>query len=552
MADDNYIELDTTVEVRDLAAREIEMRIVPWNVEIETLQGPEEFVRGAFDDVQADKVLLMGLEHEVHFGIGQSGQVVPTRHPVGKGIALENREDGEYLTAKVSKTARGDEVLALAADGIASGVSVEIKRQVGGTETQLIRGRRKSLHRKVALPGVSLTYQPAYADARVVSVRTQEEPSLSEKETPDPAPEPEPTPEPEPSVQVRSVDTSKFESNMTSLFDRLTDKVNKLEEEARSAFTIPQAEDADPQDDRKIGKWMKVALTMLTGERVHDAEYRTVADMVTSENIGVVPPAYLSELIGVIDRSRPFMASTRRLNTPAAGMSMVVPKITERPTTAVQSSEKTELSSNDTTITTETFNAVTIGGYGDISLQLLKRSDPSFLELYIQLLSEAYAADCETEALRALFDEIGGGITGASSLDPNDLQLGSAYQTSFDAIRRPPDTIWLSTEAVGEFIDAQASTTNMPLYSTIRADATAGGGITGTVSGLRVVHVPALDAHGAFAVVGPSNGFAWAEDGTYTLQVDVPSKAGRDVALVGMLWFAPWYPEAFTAYNVAS
>ena len=333
--------------------------------------------------------------------------------------------------------------------------------------------------------------------------------------------------------------------------DKILDRLEKIEERGRSAFEMPAAPANKP--DVTLGQWTEVALNLLSGGRISDQQFRSVADFITTDNAGIVPDALSSELIGVIDPRRPFMASTRRLATPSSGMSLVVPTLTQRPTTAVQSTEKSELSSQKTTIGTTSFDSVTIGGTGDISLQLLKRADRSFLALYIELLAEALAMDAEDGAVGALITAINdGGPEPATALDPNDLQLGAAYEASFDAIRRGPDTIWLSTGAVSAFLDAKSDGTNAPLYGQLGASFNANSGVGGAIQGLRPVHVPALDDKGAYAVVGPSSGFGWAEDGTYTLQVDNPSKAGRDVSLVSIFWFAPYYPAAFTLFNVAS
>jgi len=550
--DTQELPLDTAdIQVRSLDKRELDIRMLPWNTVIETASGLEEFKRGAFLDTDPKTVFLMGLEHEAHLGMGQSGQPVVTRHPVGKAITLEERDDAMYGTFRVAKTVRGDEVLSLAAEGIVTGASVEWAPLDGGSETRTHNGRRKTVHNRARLTGVSTTYRPAYATAGVVAVRSdhkEDAPVADDKA----AAEATPTTTKEDqtdAVQVRSVMDS-LDQAFGKFAGTITERLGKLEEAARSNFQVPSA--SENKIKATSGEWMQYALRALSGDRIssNDPQFRALEDVVTSDNLGVVPDTFLqSEMIGVIDASRPFLSSTRRLPTPNSGMTMHVPLLETRPEVGLQSEEKAEIASGPIAVTTADFPAITIAGGIDISIQLLKLSDPPFLTLALQLMAEAYARTSERYALQNL---LGSSVDDGNTLDPAAPGLGSAFTTTFGEIRRPPDTIWLSSEAVGAFIDAVSPVTGLPMYSSITANATAGGGITGSVSGLRAVHVPEMGDLGADVIVGPSNGFAWAEAGTFTLQVDVPSRAGRDVAIVGIDWFAPYYPSAFTVYTLSS
>lgn len=562
------IEVDADIQVRDVAKREIDVRLMPWDRSIQTAFGMESFARGAFADTDVSQVRLWGLEHEVHFGVGQDGRPTMTRHPVGKAIGLDDREDGQYATFRVAQTNRADEVLALAAEGIASGVSIEFAEVPGGSTVESVAGRRTKVHRRVRLTGASTTYNPAYGmdpqGSIVLAVRTAEgDTPVSEAPAVAEAPAPVPVSVTDiKDLEVRVGDQIKDAISQArsagsigeDVMQKFLDRLDAMEERSRMSFQIPSKVEQSHPDDFSRGDWLKLVLRTLTGESVGQAELqaRVAADLITSDNLGVVPPAYLAEMIGIIDPSRPFLQSTRKLTTPRSGMQLTVPKIVTRPTTAKQTNEKDELSSGETSIVPVNYNPTTVGGYGDISIQLLKRSDPSYLELYLDLLAEAYAIDADDFAVDALLAETA--VVEGGAIDPSDGPLfGAAWANAAAVSRRlTPDTIWLGTAAAAQFIDAKSDTTNAPLYSNLNGNFLASAGPGGTISGLRPVHVPALDDEAVDLIVGPSRGFAWAEDGTYTLQVDVPAKAGRDVGIVGMLWFAPLYPAAFTSYTLAS
>lgn len=483
--------------------RQITVRLLTWG---EVSEAGDAFEAGSFGDVDPSAIVL------------RQDHADPA---LGRGVSYSDDGVAPTMTFQLDGTSRSTDLLRAIKDGTYRGVSVGVDPLQ--TKGKTLNGRHVTAYARAALREVSATWRPAFLSAAVLATHSMEE--TVDNETP-------------------AVEATAPSPDVTALNDRLT----ALEEFARKeAVNVPEPTDYDGKAQPRS---LKLHTSMLADPEIR----RAIDNIVTGDVPSLVPDATTSEIIGIIDATRPFLASTRRLRTPESGMNLVVPRIVTRPGVGEQMAEKAEVYSDPMSTDAVEFPFRTFAGANDLSIQLIKRSSPSFVELFLELLAEDYAEKTENAAVDALLAhaDINAGTATFAPLS-GDISFGESFINAQAISRRLfPDTLWLSTAAVADMIDAKTDGTNQPMFGSLVLNADANGGISGSVSGLRAVHVPALDDEAVDAIVGPSRGFAWAEDGTYTLSADVPSKAGRDVGIVGMIAYAPWYPGAFTTYTKTS
>jgi HK97 family phage prohead protease len=524
--------------VRDAEKREIEARIVPWNTIISTRDGPEMFSPGCFADTNPEDVVLR-MSHQ--------------DPPAGRGLTIEDRPDGAYMSFRVSRTQKGDEILTLASDGVTRGVSVGFEKLLGGTDQRDIDGYRTSVYTRAMLREVSTTWMPAYPQAQILAVREKEEAPMAEGQ---------PAEDKTTAVDLSAIQsqiTTAFESRdakSTELQERMLDTLAKMEERDRASIVVP-AQTSKPEP--KFYQWLEAALKLRTGEPLNqrELEERELADVLLSDQS--VPTFFRPEITGFLAARRAFLGTTDEVAAPDGVTSIQIPVVTDLPTAGVQSSEKSEVESNALNIQSATVNGVTVAGAVDISYQFIRRGPRTYFDLLRRAMLSALNASAEAEAIAALLNGIsyGSGPTtvtptaGAEPLDPENLNIGDSWLNAMDVVGEAPDTLWVSPAAVVQFIDAKDTGSNRPLYSQITSNIAAGA-VQGSVSSLRFVPVPALADSGVDAIIGPSNQFAWAEDGVFELSADKPAILGRDLAIATYMFFMPLAPAAFTTYTLAS
>lgn len=427
------------------------------------------------------------------------------------GVARNNVDDGTGMrtTVKVSRVPDGDNALVLAADGVLGMFSV------GAEPTQFDFDAEGVLNVHAAdWQHLALLPFGAFTDARVDSVAA----SPPQGDTPMPT---EAVIADAPAVEVAAAAPQPPASIPITTTPRPTQPLTLH----AVASLIAQANRGE-----------------ISGEAVKATIQAALAN-VTTTNVGaVVQPAYRAEINGLIDHGSPFTAALSQSPLPAAGMAIEYPEWVTLPTTGIQATEKTAITSTAVTMTMKSAPVVTIAGGNDLSLQSIERSSPSFLEAYIKAASVDWARKAEAYAVSRI-------LAGAVAATPGATFLANiqALLAALDPTLTPPGPLFV----------AMAWDVALPLIGVKAVDGPAfwdgkisfgNAGIEVQADGLNMFVDPNLSS--GVMIAGSKNGATWHQQGPADIRVVDVSLLGLDVGVYGYACATVEYPKAFSTMDI--
>jgi HK97 family phage prohead protease len=497
--------------------REISGKIVPLGTgEIgHTNLGAYTFAAGSIEIADPSKIKLLS-QHDL-------------KKPIGRMTASETRADGIYATFKLSRSSGGNDALIMAQEGLVTGLSI-------GAEI-LSSQPSKDGHTVVSsarLKEVSLVTVPAFASSEILEIAAEEVIPVEEN----PQTESETAVENTPETVAAPVEAAAVEA-------------------ARPTVTAMYYTNPRLNLNVTAGEYAKAQLNASRGDA--DARELVAALQVATvaENTGMVPPTYLKDVIGIIDSSRPFIDSIERAALPAAGMKIFTPKLGTQAAVDL-TAEGAEFASADTTVTFQEDSVVKFAGAGKLDLELVDRSDPSFLDLYLRELAASYAQKTDNYAAKIAAD----GSADSSSTTIYKA-LAKSIADSYAIMRQTPNNLLVATSGGNDDVDyagllGAVDTTGRPLYAAAASQNANGlitqGSTNGTVAGLNLVVDPNYTGGTAGVKVGlvyPSMAMRFHESGTLQIRANVVANGQLEIGIYGYVAVVNRYPTAFRAVQVA-
>jgi hypothetical protein len=521
--------LTRSVEVLDPvdvdAGRRFTVRLCRWSTPSEWIADTDGRYREQFDRGNlaiADRVPVWDQHH---------GTVIGRALP----DTFAEHDDGPTVDVVLAATAAADDVIALYAAGVIDSVSMEYAP--GPT-----RRAGELLHRTGTVHGIAFALNPAH-DAPILEHRTTTEGNQTTMTTDTaPAVMPDTPALPAPTVTTEAVtvdvlnralaDTRDDVLRTIAVRDRDTDPNGSPITRFRSLvdFADHVYTERDP-----------AARELLT---------RSLADQITANNPGVVPPAWVNEIAGIVDRGRPVVNAFGLGSLDDAGMDVDWPYFDGDLLTMVgeQTAEKTAITSVRVDIKRGFESLATYAGGSDISYQLIRRSRPGYRDAYMRIMYAAYAAVTDRAATLAAVEAAGSHVT----YDPAGDTDGSKFRPALFAASVK---IEAATGAPAGFVLAATDmfvklggTLPAPMYGYgAESGQAAASTLRVEVSGVPVLHAP-YAADGTLLASNASAG-DWFEDGPFPVAADDVEKLGQDVAVWGLGAFGAMVPAGIVVMS---
>jgi len=469
----------TTGITANLERRTISGQLVPWDTIGHTSAGPTRFAAGSVTLPDDLSRVKLLRDHN-------------TSSPIGYLIDAHSTDGGLFGTFKIPETSAGDEALLEASAKLRDGLSVGVTLSdfTHSADALEVAGSHLNEVSQVALP--------AFDDARALSV------AATKTETPEQTPQPEQTPESETTVSAEQTPAVEEAPVLTAAAASLIASAN------RGELTISD---------------VRAALAQST----------------TIDLDGIVPPAYVNEIVGLINPGRPTVNAIRNAALPAAGMKVTYPAWGTKPAVDLQETELTEVESVEATISLEEVSVRTWAGANELSLQAVDRSDPSAIQAVIEALSVSFGRKTNTYVVEELLDAAGS-ATSVGAGSPIDVVSGLIGALDFNATPAGPLFLAISPALLPSWISLADG--DRPAFWDGRVQF---GSMTPTLSADGLTVYVERDLPAGFALLGSSLAATWWERPAQPVEiraVDV-SILGIDLGVYGYGACSVEYPGAF-------
>jgi HK97 family phage prohead protease len=431
---------DLTVSAADGEGRRTITGIaVPYGVEATVSDGRRVIIEAGALPVSGKNPKLL-VEHDA------------SKMPVGTVIERVDTPEGMQFSARVANTARGQEVMVLASEGILDSVSVGITPTKWTTNSDGVMVVKAAKWNEL-----SVVNTPAFDGATITDVAASAETDPDETEPTETEVEETVNVDNTQEAPVAEASAPKPETIIPTPLFASAPKATRLPSASEYLAAFHRGGEVRAGIERQIMDWKRENQSPLEAAAGDETIATNLPGLLSVPVLGPVYQelAFIRPLVNAL--------GPRAMPNPG-GNSFVRPTISQHSTVTQQTNELTAVGTQSMNVAANTVTKITLGGSLDISYQSIDFTDPNGLTTIINDLAGEYLLATEGVTATNL-------LAAATSSGVWDLTVADFMKSLYDAAtdistttNRMPTHIMVSVDVwsqIGQLVD----TTNRPLFA---------------------------------------------------------------------------------------